>query len=1132
MLKKIGCYLVVLIMFLGVMYIPANAHQNLYFATDFSDYAGTWNEVTSPTSGNFPSVSGGTLDTYAYNAFSKNYGITSGIAKDDKYGTSLRVYQSYLEGSSVYGGAKFAPTVKPENSVYIGVSANIESTEDNTYITRSLRVQSTSSGVILPFHFDSNNLYLYGTAVKNADGTTYRYEKDKWYDFKIWLNMNTGYYTVEAWMEGVKIGEKTDYDATLEKYSAINRVEFFHNVPCNHNSIKTDPQVTYFDNFEMKTIYKFEVDQTTSASHAVMNFSDYTNTNQLGVYPSSSHGSWWAGYQGAGYHGLFAAESDRGTSARINVPVITKIADNQYEIEGYSGTLDRNKALYTGARYDLKTTYYIKDAIYFKSSFLFEDSNFNSLTVQYNNHGHQPFVVSPSGTVKTYNDVDTGIPFAEDVWYDIETTMDVDTGYYTVRITDGTNTYEGTGFSTKSKDAPISRINYNFYNSDALMPYASSMLIDDVHIGSVAKTSVPVAGNYDFADDAIPAAFTTTGGTASATDKVLTITGSAGAETVNAMSLPFRNTSFGYVTDINLADMAADRVLRVATASGNFELAKFGADGTLSIGGEAVADVSVAAGDYHVEAVVNQALYTAEVIVSDADGVVATGTVALGSAAVMVTSVDWVISAAESATILDNVSFNTIFAFAINEDASVDGEDAVVTAMDDVIVSFTNPVDISTFTKDTVTVNSGKVFVEDIQFLDNFTVKIVFAKDQGTHYHVQFAEVADLYGNSLTDYVEFDTIRQDLVMSAVTFTRGNEALSLSSPGDVKATFTAKANNGTTFDMIYVLAMYEGGRLVAEDHDVFTVGETMEPHTLELTIPNDNKYYVLKAFVYDANTLEPYVEPAILKPTSELPVVILKFDDLNLGTASIDTFADVEEWATENNIKMGFGVMGYSIPNASDAAKKSLQHMNENSLIELWNHGYEWRTIFHTATYEEAMADFASADEAAESLGIHYTAFNPPSNAFSQNLRKTLNDNPQYSTVMLMYGEDYLTSQGFIADDNNFTVLCNQLKAEIVIHDEEGNSHSVINRLEYLKQDWQTAKDKGYEYVVIQSHPTFGWGVVEGRAAYAHNSQPNPDAPLLVYGGAGNTMYDFILWLKSQGAVFMTPSEYTAYSSAL
>lgn len=1136
MLKRICCYLVSLILLLGAMCIPANAHQNLYFATDFENYVGTWNEVTNPTTENYPSISGMSVNAYSYAFFSNYYGITSGSAKDDKYGTSLRVYQAYNEnGANRYGGAQlvFNTNAQPANSIYLGISANVESTENDTYITRSIYFDGVNSERFYPFTFSGSSLSLAGTAIKNADGTTYQYQKDKWYDFKIWMNLNTGNYTVEVWLDGVKLAENIGNSSTVESFEAIKRVMLFHNVPSNHNSIKNDAQVTYFDNFELKTIYDFKIDETVSSSHAMMNFEGYTNTDTLGVYPSGAgKGAWWAGYQGAGYHGFFAAESSRGTSGRIDVPAITKNDDGTYTMEGYSGTLDRTKSLYTSVRYDLYSSAYVKDAIYFKSSVLFEDSNFGSFTMQFNNHGHTPFVVAPGGAVRTFSNVDTGLFFAEDVWYDVECTMDVDTGYYTVKITDGTKTYEGTGFSSHAKGTPISRINYLFYNSDATMANHSSALLDDVQVGSVPKLKIPVSENIDFADDIIPAKITTTGGSMAISDAALVITGSETAETVTALTLPFAHTTFAYAADVNFADLNADRVLKAKTASASYDILTLAADGTLKIGETAVEGVTVEAGEYEVDVVFNQALCTADVIVSDADGAVATGSVTMGTEALWITSVDWNMGAVASVTTLDNISYNTIFDFEIIEDSSVTGEDEVVEALEDVIVAFTNPVDKSTFTKDSVTVNFGKVYVEDIVFVDDFTVKVVFAKEQGSHYHVQFTNVADLYGNTLTDFVEFDTIRQDLVMSAVTFTRGDEALSLATPGEVKATFTAKANNGTSFDMTYVLAMYEGGRMVQSEFDTFTVGETNEPHELKITIPNDNKYYVLKAFILDADTLSPYGEPEILKPTSDLPVVILKFDDLNLGTASIDTFADVEAWATENNVKMGFGVMGYSVPNASDTAKKALQHMNENPLIEIWNHGYEWRTIFATATYEEAMADFASADAAAEALGIRYTAFNPPSNAFSENLRKALNDNPQYSIVMLMYDKDYLVSQGFIADDNNFNVLCNRIKAEIVIHDEEGNSHSVINRLDNLKQDWQAAKDKEHEYVVIQSHPAAAWGVAEGRAAYAHNNQPNPDAPLLVYGGAGNTMYDFILWLKSQGAVFMTPSEYTAYSAAL
>jgi len=38
---------------------------------------------------------------------------------------------------------------------------------------------------------------------------------------------------------------------------------------------------------------------------------------------------------------------------------------------------------------------------------------------------------------------------------------------------------------------------------------------------------------------------------------------------------------------------------------------------------------------------------------------------------------------------------------------------------------------------------------------------------------------------------------------------------------------------------------------------------------------------------------------------------------------------------------------------------------------------------------------------------------------------------------------------------------------------------------------------------------------------------------VTYSNAGNHFYDFLLWLKnSEGAVFMTPSEYAAYAKGI
>ena len=69
----------------------------------------------------------------------------------------------------------------------------------------------------------------------------------------------------------------------------------------------------------------------------------------------------------------------------------------------------------------------------------------------------------------------------------------------------------------------------------------------------------------------------------------------------------------------------------------------------------------------------------------------------------------------------------------------------------------------------------------------------------------------------------------------------------------------------------------------------------------MNIPDDGKHYVLKAYVNNAETLEPYMKPAILKATN-LPVVILKLDGVGVGKR-YTSFVPAYEYAVENGIKM-------------------------------------------------------------------------------------------------------------------------------------------------------------------------------------------------------------------------------------
>ena len=329
-----------------------------------------------------------------------------------------------------------------------------------------------------------------------------------------------------------------------------------------------------------------------------------------------------------------------------------------------------------------------------------------------------------------------------------------------------------------------------------------------------------------------------------------------------------------------------------------------------------------------------------------------------------------------------------------------------------------------------------------------------------------------------------------------------------SDGQFTATvsFSDAAEWADTEKMTPALAVYKNGRLVdmAWAETNLVAGEV----TAELTVDAD-AFTEAKVFVWDGTTLEPYtVEHSIIKN----PVAIVKLDDLG-GGSRITKFEAVEDWAEENNIRMGFGLITETLDTATESEIARIKAFDENPLIELWCHAYDIDINFAEATEDEATADFENVAVAAEREGISFTAFNPPYNAVSTKMVDLLNKYPNFKAVMMRRAESVLEEYGYLDDANSFTTLWKTIDIEIGVTDAATNSSAtVVRNLDDLQADWEKAKTNGYEYVVMQSHPCHGWGVVT-------------DTNGNTYGTEGNTLYDFLLWLKSRGVVFMTPTEY-------
>ncbi|MBQ4629751.1 MAG: hypothetical protein IJB70_02045 [Clostridia bacterium] len=576
--------------------------------------------------------------------------------------------------------------------------------------------------------------------------------------------------------------------------------------------------------------------------------------------------------------------------------------------------------------------------------------------------------------------------------------------------------------------------------------------------------------------------------------------------------LPHDKASSGYIFEADLCfdNFDAERTIKI----GDTAVATIGTIGDLTLGEEMA---TLEAGKVY------------KLTINASHGETSTAVVSLGGVSANVNANPYINieqGAGTSLFTIDNIHYESKIPLEItNHNAKSD-----ISIFDDVVVEFStklsNPsADSFKVYKPNGTIDSTcEITEKTVEFAeDGKSATISFEKDTDSHYHITIDNLTDVYGNTMSDVVEFNTMLPNLVLGTPAFYRINgeekEALSLLTPGDVTASVSAYAFNGNDFDMLFAMGMYNKGDLVAvKTIKVPVTSEGAFPE-VTLTVPDDGKFYELKTFMWDITNVKPLSDPSTLSFTTDKPIVIVKLDDLGGGTR-LDTFEGVADWAREHNIKMGFGLMTYTLDSADATTKAKLKALSDDPLIEIWNHGHASDIHFSNATYEEQLADFEKAVKASSEAGINYTAFNPPWNAYSENLKNILNQYPQFKAVMITGADSGLQSKGFFDEGNSFVTLNKNITIEVGVYKKgyaEGDSKvTVVRHLEDLKTDWNSAVENGYKYVLLQSHPCHGWGTVEASDGK-------------IYGGEGNTYYDFLLWLKEQGAVFMTPSEYAEYS---
>lgn len=216
------------------------------------------------------------------------------------------------------------------------------------------------------------------------------------------------------------------------------------------------------------------------------------------------------------------------------------------------------------------------------------------------------------------------------------------------------------------------------------------------------------------------------------------------------------------------------------------------------------------------------------------------------------------------------------------------------------------------------------------------------------------------------------------------------------------------------------------------------------------------------------------------------VIVLKLDDII--TDQSQRWQRVTNFLEENDLKGSYGIIGYSLEEDNPSYFKWIKDLHASGRIEFWNHGYRKRLASDKAgefegSYEDQKKALQRTQNLAkEKLGIELKAFGPHWSGTNESTAKALEEIPEIT--MWFHGRSKSTSK-FI------------FKRVLTL---ENPTH--VPDFEKFKTRYeQVARNE--KCLALQGHPN-SWD--EER---------------------WENFVNIIEYLRSQGCVFMTPSEYVA-----
>ena len=533
----------------------------------------------------------------------------------------------------------------------------------------------------------------------------------------------------------------------------------------------------------------------------------------------------WGSYQlSAGVSGPTSVQTDRGTSVNL----INNDTTGKFNYASIRPMLPKP----------------VTTSLKFGFSMMFKDMGrtraariHNSYTAFLLNGGSITFMGNSYGKGKT------------DIWYDMDASVNFETGYYVASITaEGeTTVYEGVINDLKKYSSSAVEFIELMYFGKLQSGTGSNTYIDDVYVGEIPDgVYKSIFSESDFEDFAgnpegteIPESLTASGVSANVNgfyadggalrvktgnttpltlEKEITVTGKNKVE------------AFGKIramADVNFDDTNADRSFLV----GSKEVLKFASDGTVSAGS---ASATYEAGkDYKISVKIDMASGKATAYVYDGEDEIVKGSIDITSTDVTKVVYKTVQTGSSSEAVIDNFNFYNDNGFLMNSATPASGSKNIQPT--DVTVAFSNPVD----SVDYVTLNGDDV---DYEIISSNEIKIASASamDFGEDYTLKLGAVRDAFGEEKDFTLTYSTI-DAMVLGNVSIADGD---------NVTAKVTGVANDGGDYSYTLVLAQYnaENNMLINLATEDFALDSTSKDFTVSLPT-GENSYY--EAYLWDS-----------------------------------------------------------------------------------------------------------------------------------------------------------------------------------------------------------------------------------------------------------------------------------------